>query len=238
MVDFMQLAIITPTRQRPERRKTFHDSVRSLADDNDSLRMYYYLDNDDPAMEQYRETELHAPQATDVVGEPMSVSKSWNILAKLAIDEGADVLIMGNDDLVYETQGWDTKLRLELDKFPDKIYCMWFQDKLNGKGHCAFPIVSKEWYHCLGYFTPGIFNFGYNDTWIFDIGKKLGRCHWIPHVVMEHKHISKYRSLLDETYKRNRVGPRGNLYEKDAPIFASTDDVRKEHAEKLRALMR
>ena len=63
-------------------------------------------------------------------------------------------------------------------------------DKINGEKHCAFPIVSKEWYKCLGRFTPGCFNFGYNDTWIFEVGKMLDRCHFIPSVVVEHLHFS------------------------------------------------
>ena len=38
---------------------------------------------------------------------PMSVSKSWNEIAKLSL---GDILIMGNDDQEYQTQYWDTTL--------------------------------------------------------------------------------------------------------------------------------
>ena len=86
----------------------------------------------------------------------MSVSKSWNEIAKLSL---GDILIMGNDDQEYQTQYWDTTLEGEVNKYPDDIYCAWFEDKINGSKHCAFPIISRKWYDTVGYFAPIVFNF-------------------------------------------------------------------------------
>ena len=124
-------------------------------------------------------------------------------------------------DLIYRTRGWDTNVEEESKKFPDDIYCMWMEDLINGEKHCAFPIVSKKWYTTLGYFTPGVFNFGYNDTWVFDVAKKVGRTHFIPNAVNEHMHFTTGKSGMDDTYNRNRTQERGNLYEKvnDKPML-------------------
>ena len=50
---------------------------------------------------------------------------------------------------------------------------MWMDDRINRENHCAFPIVSRKWCETLGYFTPGVFHFGYNDTWVFDIAQRV-----------------------------------------------------------------
>lgn len=230
----MNIAILTPTRGRPDRVLKFHNSVRNLADDNSSIYMYYYLDDDDSTLENYKLNIKLSEHTYLKVGPAISISKSWNTIAKMAIKDGADILIMGNDDLVYETEGWDSILKEEIKNFPDNIYCMWFQDKINGNKHCAFPIISKQWYNCLEYFTPGIFHFGYNDTWIFDIAKRINRTHYIDKVITDHQHFTKYPKLNDKTYIRNRTSYRGNLFEKDKKIFEATEGEREKHAHKLR----
>lgn len=216
----MKIAVLTPTRQRPERRKKFHDSVIDNAENHQNISMYYYIDSDDPALEEYANQTLVHP-ALDTVGEPMSISRSWNIIAEKAIADGADILIMGNDDLVYETYGWDIRLLEVVKTFPDNIYCIWFNDKLKKGSHCAFPIISKEWYNCLGYYTPGHFNFGYNDTWIYNIAQRLNRCKYIDDIVMWHDQ-NKISGKFDETSLRIYRGPKGNLYSLDAMIWKTS----------------
>jgi hypothetical protein len=145
---------------------------------------------------------------------------------------------MGNDDLVYQTDGWDEKLDRELDQYrQDKVYVAWMNDGINGEKHCAFPIVSREWYECLGRFTPGCFNFGYNDTWIFDVGKMLDRCHYIPFIKAEHLHFSTGKSEMDDTYARNRTQEKGNLYAKDKVLFNKTRNIRQNDRDRLRYLI-
>lgn len=228
----MKIGILTPTRQRAIRRKEFHRSVIDLCSKDTEVTCYYYIDNDDPELDKYISETLD--NCINIVGEPISVSRSWNILAAKAVKEGCEILIMGNDDLVYESENWDLKLKSEIEIYSDKIYCAWFNDGINGEKHCAFPIVSKEWYTCLDYFTPGVFNFGYNDTWIFDIAKKINRCHYIPKIKTQHKHFTVNKSSYDETYARNRTRDRGNLYTLDSKIYQETNELREKHAEKLR----
>jgi glycosyl transferase/beta-hydroxylase protein BlmF len=146
---------------------------------------------------------------------------------------------MGNDDLVYQTDGWDEKLDQELDIYKkDKVYVAWMDDGLNQDRHCAFPIVSREWYECLGRFTPGCFNFGYNDTFIYEVGQMLGRCHYIPHIKAEHLHFSTGKSDMDDTYARNRTQEKGNLYAQDQIIFNKTRGTRLKDRDKLRFLIK
>ena len=85
--------------------------------------------------------------------------------------------------------------------------------------------------------APGIFNFGYNDTWTFDIAKRIGRTHFIPHVVNEHLHFTTGKSGADETTQRNRTTERGNLYELDKVIFEQSAEERAKAALGLLEMM-
>ncbi len=222
----MKFAILTPSRGRPGRLDNFLNSIYNSATNKERIFTYNYIDEDDPRLIAYSDYGKNLKNNDITIGPAQSVSKSWNIIAQKAIDNGADVLIMGNDDMMYRTAGWDIILEEEIKKYPDNIYCMWFEDLIQGEKHCAFPIVSKTWYNTLGYFTPGIFNFGYNDTWIFDLGKRIDRTHFISNAVNEHLHFTTGKAPADETTARNRSQERGNLYELDKVIFEKTSKQR------------
>jgi len=235
-------SILTPTRNRPANCERFIKSVYNSTKTRKNVEMLFYVDEDDPAIEAYKSLHWHAQKEYEgfkkiefVFGNPMSVSKSWNIIAERCI---GDVLIMGNDDLVYQTDGWDEKLDQELDQYrQDKVYVAWMNDGINGERHCAFPIVSREWYECLGRFTPGCFNFGYNDTWIFEVGTMLERLHYIPFIKAEHLHFSVGKSEMDDTYAHNRTKEKGNLYAKDQVLFNKTRAARMDDRDRLRELI-
>lgn len=194
----------------------------------EDIEMYFYVDEDDPELKLYADWHLVAPNQVHIhVGPAISVSKSWNSIADLC---NGDILIMGNDDIVYRTQNWDNILIKRLSLYPDQIYCAWFDDGIDARNHCAFPIVSRKWYETLGYFTPGIFEFLYNDTWVFDIGKMVQRTLYIPEVYAEHEHFSTGKMQADETTIRPR---RAGVTARDRLLFEKTHDVRIEDAEKL-----
>jgi hypothetical protein len=140
---------------------------------------------------------------------------------------------MGNDDLLYRTPGWDRTVEQNSDSYPDDIYCMWMNDDIHGGNHCAFPIVSKKWCDTLGYFTPGVYNFGYNDTWIFEVAQLVGRTQWLEHVHGEHMHFSVGKSVQDKTYLENRQGK----FQGDAAIHEKTRQQRVADAQKLKEVM-
>jgi len=237
----MRISILTPTRNRPNNCERFIKSIYNTAWARGSVELLFYVDNDDPAIEAYKSLEKHCKteyigfyDVRFIIGEPKSVSISWNDLAAKC---SGDVLIMGNDDLVYSTPGWEDILEKELQQFDkDKVYVAYMEDGINGEAHCAFPIVSREWYECLGRFTPGCFHFGYNDTFIFEVGKMLDRTHFIPHIKAEHLHFSK-GAPMDDTYARNRTQEKGNLYAKDKILFDKTRNVRLDDRNKLQELI-
>jgi hypothetical protein len=142
---------------------------------------------------------------------------------------------MGNDDQVFMTLGWDRKYRKAAEAFDDDIYVMWHDDGINADRHCAFPCVSRRWVNTLGYFSPVVgFKFFYNDTWVYDLGQKVGRCHYLPDVLLQHHHHSK-GGVRDETTAKNR---REGQSAHDKDLWDKTEGVRRRDANKLRELMK
>ena len=215
------ISILTPTRQRPNRLSEFIMSVYQHTEEKNRVEMLMYVDRDDPTKDQYMDFFVHCQTEFKdflrihfVFDEPKSVSKSWNDLYERSV---GDIIIMGNDDL---------------------LYCMWMDDRINRDKHCAFPIVSRKWRETLGYFTPGVFHFGYNDTWVFDIDQKINRCRFLGGVVAEHMHFASQKAPYDETYARNRTQSY-DFYELDRQIFDSEAmrEKRIEDAIKLKKVM-
>ena len=229
------ISILTPTRNRPNNCDRFIKSLYETTQYTGTLELLFYVDNDDPAKDIYKEIEERWQnnfwRVEFVIGEPMSVSKSWNIIAEKSL---GDIMIMGNDDLVYKTVRWDSKLMARLLELDNPYYLSWFNDGINGNRHCAFPIITREWYDTLGYFSPGIFNFGYNDTWVYDIAKRVGKLNYMDEILVEHLHFSVGKSNMDDTYARNRTQEKGNLYRKDREIYERTSEDRIIAAEKIK----
>lgn len=131
-----------------------------------------------------------------------TVSQVWNELADCS---KGDILLMANDDLIFETQGWDEALRAIDKSVPDRIYVAYCEDGINGERHAAFPAVSRKWVNTLGYFAPDVgFHFFYNDTWIFELGKALNRLYFIRDHKIAHNHYTLKDGVCDETTHRNR----------------------------------
>ena len=230
----MIFSILTPTRNRPEKCERFIQSIKKTTREHGRVELLFYIDNDDPSMGEYRKIEevytTNFLRIKMLEGPAKSVSKSWNDIA--AISNG-DYLIMGNDDLVYASDGWDNKLEGHLSKLDDPYYMCWVNDNINGNKHCAFPIISREWYETVDYFAPGVFHFGYNDTWVFDIAKRISRHKYFSDILVEHRHFSHHPSERDDTTDRNRTQEKGNLYKKDLVIFNQTQSIRQRDAEKI-----
>lgn len=227
-----KISILCPTRGRPEGCRQMVESALETADNPDNIEVCIYVDLDDPRLENgYRQwvENWFTNQLIAIFGEPIGVGRSWNRLLKSC---SGDLIMMGNDDQRFVTGGWDTKLDDIVGEYPDEIFCAWFEDGIQHGNHCAFPIVSRKWTDTLGFFTPECFRFFCHDTYIWQIGLAIGRCRYIPDVLVRHEHFSAGYEV-DDTYKRNRMTTNDDL-----AVLKSREDEILQHAETLRAVMR
>jgi glycosyl transferase/beta-hydroxylase protein BlmF len=231
----MQVALLCPTRGRAAHARRAMQTARDAAAAPENVHVYFYVDRDDPSLPAY---EVALPPVAGArgltIGAPVGVSKAWNVLAERAVADGCELLLVTNDDNVFETPGWDDVLVSHAACFPDRIFVAWFDDGINGAKHCAFPCVSRRWYRTLGYLTPDVgFKFFRNDTWIFEIGMRVRRLCYIPDVLVTHRHHS-VGGLDDETTRRNRNAGQA---EHDAGVWARTGALRAAAAVRLQAVM-
>jgi len=226
MRDKKVISILCPTRQRPLLAGRFAKSIMDTASDLDRVELWFYVDNDDPCLEEYKQMILSTPFPL-VIGKPVRVGKAWNILADKCT---GDYLMMGNDDLVSKTPRWDNIFCNEVKVYDDEIFCAWFNDDVNSSSHCAFPIVSRRWVDTVGYFMPEYFRFFYHDNWLEDLGRRVERLHYIPSATFEHRHFSTGKMKRDVTTIRNR---KSNESKADGDTFERQAHVRNMDAGKL-----
>lgn len=218
------ISLLCPTRERPNRISEMLESIIQTVENPQNVEIFFYIDSDDPTKDEYSQTISHTLKKYPIkfkrcqlhIGPPISISQSWNVLAKLCT---GDILMMANDDLVYATKAWDNLIIEETLKHPDEIYCMWCNDLSPLSTQCAFPIVSRKWVNILGYFTPGIFQFRCNDTWIYNLGKIINRLHYNAHIIIEHRHVVYDQSKADATYERNYGGFHSKAHQDDEYLY-------------------
>ena len=165
----------------------------------------FYVDEDDPSKDKY--------DVPHIIGPRVRLGVVWNYLARQA---KGDYLMMGNDDLIFRSDNWAERLRDVLP--PNEVGVACFDDGINQGRHFAFPIVTRAWYEAVGQFTAEVFTFGFHDTWIFDIAKRVNRAFYIGDVLVEHLHPTAGKRPEDQTYKERNWGVDPQIFEGTAPM--------------------
>jgi hypothetical protein len=194
------ISFCCPSRGRPELAKRLIDTA--TATQKGDTEFLFYLNDDDPKLEQYRDLldEKHY-----TVGPNQSTCYSWNLVADKAKHE--IVMLMG-DDVQVQTEGWDEKIKQQIDKYKDKILMVVpsdgrtkgtvkFKDEIKIWPDEPLPAahfaVHKNWINTLGYLAPPFFWHWHVDSYTQKVARKLGRCLYLPTVVF------KAKKMFDDT---------------------------------------
>jgi len=215
----MRIAVVIPSRGRPNQLGRAIDSI------GDAAQVYVGLERGDP--------QPHPVAPVLLFPDDTPTTFKWNALADYAVSHGADIVILGADDILFETRGWDEMLRERFVRFSDRILAVGFND---GRSHGAVPhyAVSKEWIAALGYFCPPIFHHWCVDTWTESVGHRIGRFQYAHDIMVRHDTV-KLTGVIDETHARIR---RGVWHERDKSLFGMSEHYREADAAILRRLTR
>ena len=117
-----------------------------------------------------------------------------------------DIIILGNDDVVVHTRGWDTRIRHEVERFPDQVYLFYPNDLYKGRKLSVFPVLSRITCDVIGDPFPADYRGAFIDVHIMDIFRQLegcghGRVSFLGDVVFEHMHYRLGKSTYDSTYR-------------------------------------
>jgi GT2 family glycosyltransferase len=197
----MKLAILLPTRGRPELVSRF---LQSLVDtttptDRQNMTLFVYCDRDDPTMERYdwRQWEKFI-RVIPGYGPRMFPPEADNHLGVIAAREDADVFFAASDDLVFRTSGWYSGLAAAFSAVPDEIALFGFDDGAWGHELVTTPFITRRWKETLGYLIPTQFKCDHGDVWLTKIAQANGRLIWVPGKI-EHMHWHFKKGVKDQT---------------------------------------
>jgi hypothetical protein len=217
------ISILCPTRNRPENVRRLIESAWATA--NGPLEFVFFTDEDAPLP-----LDITGQGGVVVTSGPRRVfSDMWNACYEKA---SADVLMMGADDIVFRTPGWDTAVLDEFDRYPDRIVLVHGEDGIQGPGLGTHPFIHRRWAETLGYFSPPYFTRDFCDTWLSNLADRIGRRVFLPDVLTEHLHPGVGKAPFDKTYAE-KVTRGGGADE----AWAATEGERERDAQTLMAAM-
>jgi glycosyltransferase involved in cell wall biosynthesis len=230
----MTFDLLVPTRERPHRLTRLLESVLETSLHLERIAMWIYVDDDDTkTLGALDDLKAKYSFLRSIIGPPQEIlSCTWNALWEKS---SGDILWHGNDDMVFETKGWDDVIESEFAKYPDGIVLVFGQDGYQGENLATNSFTTRKASRILGRFVPPYFKSFYNDTWLSEVYRRIGRYVFLPNLVIRHEHPDtgqQYEHLRDNVYRR-----RNSFYAEATQVWNSSAEERVADAEKLRKHM-
>lgn len=168
------------------------ESARATAMFPDLVEIIGVLDADDPTRDRYPEDLIFT------IGNRATLSSLWN---DAAMDAQGEIFMQCADDIRFRSVGWDERVRLAFEEYPDKIVYVYGRDGIADQRMATHGFMHRRWYNTLGYFTWPHFSSDYGDLWNHTIAERLGRLHYIEEVYTEHLHPAVGKAPMDQTHR-------------------------------------
>lgn len=204
------LAILTPTRGRPER---FAGLVEAVARTRGTVaQIWAGMDDDDPA-------DYFAPgYLGSVVGSEMVVAErgprrslsAWtNDLAQMALQapDPPRYLASLGDDHRPRTPGWDRRLAEAIERAGGSGFA-YGNDLLQGVNMPTAWIVSADVVAELGWMMLPSCAHMYVDNAVLELGRAAGAITYRPDVIVEHLHPLAGKAGWDASYRESNAQER------------------------------
>jgi hypothetical protein len=195
-----ELAVITPTRGRPDRFADMCEAIHRTA--RTDVRVYAALDDDDQA--DYGAL-LGRPYDVEVTRGPRRSLSAWtNVLAWRALDGPAPPRYLASlgDDHRPRTVGWDRLLIDAIEQLDGPGFA-YGNDLYQGAAMPTAWVVSADVVRALGWMMlPGCDHM-YVDAAVLELGRAAGRIVYRPDVVIEHVHPLAGKAPVDESYRES-----------------------------------
>lgn len=170
------ISILCPTFGRPHMFERLVNSLRDCADDPGTYEVWGGMDNDEPHKEDYIAITDHHVHPV-ICGDRVMISDKFNFMAPMT---QGDILAVCDDDVVCETQGWDTLVRTEF--AGKKLHLAGTNGDPNGE---AF-FFSRDLYEFFGYVTPPLIKHYWAIAWPKHIAWGAGISGNVPVNFVEH----------------------------------------------------
>jgi len=158
-----KISLLIPTRERPEGAIRAARSAYNLSRDLANVETLFYVAEDDPRLEDYDCKMLFT-------GPHIPTSHAWNYLYERC---SGDLIMLGSDDIVFETLDWDTILLRAAIPFNSDPHVFHFLDSRH-PSNTPHPIMTRSWCELIGWFVPPQFNHWYVDSFTCWVAKLAG----------------------------------------------------------------
>ena len=180
-----EISILCATRGRPELLSQSLAALKTTTKQKDKTVLWVYVDEDDTATRKAIETgamgdpglkvNWHVGPRTPGLGETHQAM--WN-----ASGRASEAYMISSDKARFDTPGWDDVIRAKLAEYPDGVVLAFAHDP-NTADQATYPILGWGWLRTLGYFFPGYFPYWFDDKWVDEIGRMVGRYFKLPMVI-------------------------------------------------------
>lgn len=216
----MSIAILCPTRGRPQKFKRMVESAHATAK---HITIHAGFCGND------KEVYDSIPGVSEVIyPEYLPTVHKWNDLASKAPAK-TKLFMLAADDIIFETPGWDNALLEHYEKLANKVHVYAMQDsrKVDGTPH---PIVTREYIDAMGYFLPPFFLHWYIDSWTVAIAKHNGCFSHLTDMKLTHdKPSDKGWDHADDTHlsiRKNGWWQRDEYVAKTCAHFLEAEKIR------------
>lgn len=210
------------------------DSIIATASRPESIQLVTYIDADDHSYDDLtlniQWVKVRGPRVRDGL---VNLSTMWNDCYAQA---SGDIVMHCGDDIVFRTPGWDVAVREIFDAHPDKILFTFGRDGYqDGNNFGTHGFIHRKWVETVGFLFPPLFVSDFNDTFLNDVSKAIGR-HVEIDIYTEHMHYIVGKAEVDqntrERLERHQECRPDLLYQSD-----EIQDLIRESAAKLREAM-
>lgn len=199
-----RISILVPTRGRYDQLQLMWQSALDTAVHPEHLELVIYVDEDDSNMVIFLddgEPIVKTPTGGHVswiCGERITLSKMWNECYGLST---GDIVMHGNDDVIFRSERWDMEVREAFRRYPDRIACVHGRDGIHDGNMATLGFYHRYAVNALGYFVPPYFSSDYNDTWLSSVYDAIARRVFVPEIYTEHMHPAVGKGVMDQTHQ-------------------------------------
>ncbi len=192
------VAVLLPSRGRPEAALAAARSAYASAFDPDRLRIAVGVEPDEA--DDYRRAFAGEAPWIRVLQSGGSYVRAIRELHRSTV---AGIYGFCADDFRFETPGWDTAIRRAAADLPERLGLVHGDDGLQRERLAVAPFVTAEWIACVGDPLPGNYQHMYCDTEISEIARSAGLLRFLPDVKITHHHPLGGEVVVDATYERS-----------------------------------